>query len=353
MVLHLLPHWNWPGREGQELRVDAMSNCKAVELFLNGTSLGKKEMQPNRKLTWKVKYQPGTLSAKGFDAAGKVIAETKVETTGPATQLKLTPDRSTINADGEDVAVFSVTALDAQGRVAPLAQDKLNFTLKGAGKIIGVGNGDPSCHEPDTYISKVPVREIALNEWRWKEAKLSDGNPVPECANDFDDSSWSILNTGSGDPLTLNDNNATGIFRAHLSLTNADLAGPAVQIQFSGCDDEGWFFINGQLVGEAHDWKAKPTFDIRKHLRPGDNVIAVCVKNGGGRGGLYPATTVDIIGNPEPVVWSRSLFNGQAQVIVQASGDAGVFDLTASADGLTPSTTVVKTQPCAPRPSAP
>src|ERR1035437_1291787 len=101
-VLHLLPHWNWPGREGQELRVDALSNCKAVELFLNGTSLGKKEMQPNRKLTWNVKYAPGTLSAKGFDAAGKVIADTKVETTGDATRIELTPDRKLINADGED-----------------------------------------------------------------------------------------------------------------------------------------------------------------------------------------------------------------------------------------------------------
>ena len=353
VVLHLLPHWNWPGREGQELRVDAMSNCKAVELFLNGTSLGKKEMQPNRKLTWKVKYEPGTLSAKGFDAAGKLIAETKVETTGPATQLQLTPDRSSINADGDDVAVFSVTALDAQGRVVPLAQDKLNFTLEGAGKIIGVGNGDPSCHEPDTYVSQVPVREIALNEWHWKDAKISEGNPVPECANDFDDSSWSAVNKDSGEPLTLNGNNATGIFRTHLSLTKEDLAGPAVQIHFSGCDDEGWFFVNGQLVGEVHDWKVKPTFDIQKHLSPGDNVIAVCVKNGGGRGGLYPATAVDIVSQPEPAAWSRSLFNGQAQIIVQASRESGVFTLSTTADELKSATAVVKTQPCAPRPFAP
>ncbi len=83
-VLHLLPHWNWPGKEGQEIRVDAFSNCKQVELFLNGASLGKQTMQPNSHLTWQVKYAPGTLSAKGYDADGKVIAETKVETTGDA-----------------------------------------------------------------------------------------------------------------------------------------------------------------------------------------------------------------------------------------------------------------------------
>ena len=123
-----------------------------MELFLNGASLGKQTMKPNSKLTWKVKYAPGTLSAKGFDADGKVIAETKVETTGDATQLQLTPDRKTINADGEDVSVFTVSALDAQGRVVPLAQNKINFAIEGAGKIIGVGNGDPSCHEPDTFV---------------------------------------------------------------------------------------------------------------------------------------------------------------------------------------------------------
>ena len=114
-VLHLLPHWNWPGREGHEFRVDAMSNCKEIELFLNGESLGRKTMKRNSKLTWNVKYAPGTLSAKGFDAAGKVIADSKVETTGDATRIELTPDRKMINADGEDVAVFSVTAFDAQG----------------------------------------------------------------------------------------------------------------------------------------------------------------------------------------------------------------------------------------------
>jgi beta-galactosidase len=151
-VLHLLPHWNWPGKEGQEIRVVAYSNCRSVELFLNGVSRGRQTMQTNSDLVWMVKYEPGTLNAKGYDAKGKVVAEAKVDTTGDATQIQLTPDRKTINADGEDVAVFTVAALDAQGRVVPLAMNKINFHLEGAGKIIGVGNGDPSCHEPDTFI---------------------------------------------------------------------------------------------------------------------------------------------------------------------------------------------------------
>ncbi len=138
-----------------------------------------------------MKYAPGTLSAKGFDAAGNVIAETKVETTGDATQIQLTPDRKTINADGEDVAVFTVSALDAQGRAVPVAQNKINFAIEGAGKIIGVGNGDPSCHEPDVFVPTAPARSIAVENWRWQLAKIpKNRSAVPEYANDFDDSAW-------------------------------------------------------------------------------------------------------------------------------------------------------------------
>ncbi|MBK8474965.1 MAG: DUF4982 domain-containing protein [Opitutaceae bacterium] len=152
-VLHLAPHWNWPGKEGQGIRVQAFSNCAEVELFLNGVSQGRQAMPRHSKLFWRdVEYTPGTLSAKGYDAAGKVIAETKVETTGAPVQIVLTPDRPTIDADGKDVAVFTVAAVDAQGRVVPLAQNSVNFALEGAGRIIGVGNGDPNCHEPDVFV---------------------------------------------------------------------------------------------------------------------------------------------------------------------------------------------------------
>ena len=124
-----------------------------MELFLNGVSQGKQAMKRNSKLFWRgVNYAPGTLHAKGYDAAGIVVAETKVETTGAPARIVLTPDRETINADGEDVAVFTVAAVDAQGRIVPLAQNHVSFALAGAGRIIGVGNGDPNCHEPDVFV---------------------------------------------------------------------------------------------------------------------------------------------------------------------------------------------------------
>jgi beta-galactosidase len=356
IVLHLLPHWNWPGKEGQEIRVDALSNCKQVELFLNGESLGRQAMKPNSKLSWKVKYAPGTLSAKGFDAATNVIAETKVETTGDATQIQLTPDRSTINADGEDVSVFTVSALDAQGRSVPVAQNKINFAIAGAGKILGVGNGDPSCHEPDTFISAAPVKAIPVSNWRWKLAPIpAKGATAPEYADAFDDSTWNTIKPktdGDTGDMFLKENE-TAFYRAHVTVTEADLNNPEVQIRFGSIDDDGWVFVNNQPVGESHDWSAAPVFDIKSALHAGDNVVAVAVKNESGAGGLNPGVNVEIVSKPTAAPWSRSLFNGLAQIIVQATKDAGEIKLTATADGLQSATATVTTTTAAPRPNVP
>jgi beta-galactosidase len=352
-VLHLAPHWNWPGKEGQVVLVEAFSNCKQVELFLNGAPLGKQVVKPNLKLSWQVRYAPGTLKAKGFDASGNVIAETKVETTGDATQIQLTPDRKTINADGDDVVMFTVSALDAQGRVVPVAQNKINFVTEGAGKIIGVGNGDPSCHEPDVFVPTAPARSVDVNDWRWHLADMPRNNStLPEYANDFADSAWNHLKAG-GDTMTIKTENTTAIYRARFTLTEEDLKGVGAQICFGGCDDEGWYFVNGQFVGESHDWQAQPVFDIKKFIHTGDNVVAVGVNNSVGQGGLNPNVTVKIIGHASVPPWSRSLFNGLAQVVAQSTRDAGEFKLTATAEGLTPATATIQTQPCAPRPSMP
>jgi len=147
-VLHILPHWNWPGRESQAMDVRCFSNCKEVELFLNGTSLGRKTVPLNGHLAWEVRYVPGVLSAKGYDGE-RVIAQSRVETTGAPAIVQLEPDRTTIAADGQDVSVINVCAIDAEGRRVPTADNLIHFSLSGPGRIIGVGNGDPSSHEPD------------------------------------------------------------------------------------------------------------------------------------------------------------------------------------------------------------
>ena len=150
-VLHVFPHWNWSGKQGQEISVWAYSNCEEVELFLNGQSLGRKTMAKNSHLEWLVKYAPGTLLARGFKG-GKEVLTTKIETTGQPAAIQLTPHHATLQADGEDVSVITVQVSDAQGRMVPTADSSITFEITGSGKIIGVGNGDPSSHEPDKFI---------------------------------------------------------------------------------------------------------------------------------------------------------------------------------------------------------
>lgn len=151
-VLHVFPHWNWLGREGQEISVWAHSNCDEVELFLNGESLGRKTMPKNSHLEWPVKYTPGTLLARGFKD-GKEVMTSKVETTGQPAAVQLAPHRTTLAADGADVSAITVQLADAQGRMVPTADNAITFALTGPGKIIGVGNGDPASHEPDQFVA--------------------------------------------------------------------------------------------------------------------------------------------------------------------------------------------------------
>ncbi len=147
-VLHIFPHWNWAGREGEEIDVWCYSNCDRVELFLNGESLGTQEIQPNGHLEWKVPYAPGTLLAVGY-RNGEEIARAAVETTGPAAGIQLDPDRKIIRADGQDVVIVNVSVRDEQGRVVPTADNNIHFQVSDNATVLGMGNGDPSSHEPD------------------------------------------------------------------------------------------------------------------------------------------------------------------------------------------------------------
>jgi beta-galactosidase len=147
-VLHLFPHWNWAGREGQEIEVWCHSNLERVELLVNGRSVGSRDVPKDGHVTWKVPYAAGAIEARGY-RGGAVALTAKRETTGPAARLVLEPDRATIDGDGEDVAVVAVRVVDAAGRVVPVADDEVTFQVAGPGRIIGVGNGDPSSHEAD------------------------------------------------------------------------------------------------------------------------------------------------------------------------------------------------------------
>jgi beta-galactosidase len=148
-LVHLYPHWNWPGREGQAISVVAYSNCEEVELLLNGRHVSRLPMPPHSHLHWPdVAYAPGLLEARGY-RNGALVATARVETTGAPHGLRLRPDRVRIQADGADVSVVNVAVVDAQGRVVPVADNEIVFQIAGAGRVIGVGNGHPGSHEAD------------------------------------------------------------------------------------------------------------------------------------------------------------------------------------------------------------
>lgn len=157
-VLHISPHWNWRDKRGQPIDVWVNSNADDVELFLNGKSLGKKDMPRNGHLLWSVNYEPGKLEAVAYKKGKKLTA--KVETTGTPTEVVLTPYKTTMLADGQDVSVINVSVIDREGREVPDADNLIQFSIKGAGKIIGVGNGDPSSHEPDQCVDGAWQRRL-------------------------------------------------------------------------------------------------------------------------------------------------------------------------------------------------
>lgn len=162
-VLHLFPHWNWAGHEGQIIPVLAYTNCDTVELFVNGKSYGIKVQEFPRQgnsgawnkyakpfvnittadlhLTWDVAYQPGTIKAVGRKNGKEVIIE-EIHTAGKPAALKLTAETGPLNADGKDVALVYVDVIDDQGNVVPTADNLIHFTIKGNGKISGVDNGN-------------------------------------------------------------------------------------------------------------------------------------------------------------------------------------------------------------------
>jgi beta-galactosidase len=165
-MVHILPHWNWEGREGQPIPVMAYTNADEVELFLNGKSLGRKRRfsepvelpvgknvnQEGRflskyRLEWQVPYQPGDLKAVAY-RGGKQVAVDEVQTAGAPARVRLTSDRASIQAGGKDLSFLTVRIEDAKGNLCPSADNLVQFSVTGAGEIAGVDNGNAATVEP-------------------------------------------------------------------------------------------------------------------------------------------------------------------------------------------------------------
>ncbi len=158
-TLHIFPHWNLQGHEGKEVELWAYSNCDEVELTVNGKKLGRQQMPRNGHLKWKTTYQPGKVVATGYKNGKRVMREV-IETTQPAAKVVLKTERATILADGRDLAIITVEIQDAKGHIVPTACHPLTFRLKGEGRILGVGNGDPM------YLGKDHPEQLNCHEFQ-------------------------------------------------------------------------------------------------------------------------------------------------------------------------------------------
>ena len=157
-VLHISPHWNWQKKRGQPIDVWVNSNADNVELFLNGKSLGKKDMPRNSHLQWSVNYEPGTFEAIAYKKGKKLTA--KVETTDEPEMLWLHLIKQPCWLMEKMSSVINISVVDREGCEVPDADNMIRFSISGNGKIIGVGNGDPSSHEPDKCIDGAWQRSL-------------------------------------------------------------------------------------------------------------------------------------------------------------------------------------------------
>ena len=347
-VLHLLPHWNWKGKEGKEISVWAYSNCDQVELFLNKKSLGRKPMPKDGHIEWIVKYAPGTLSAKGFKN-GKEIIKSQVETTGTPATIQLMAGRNSIKADGEDVSVVTVRLNDAKGLNVPTANDEISFTLEGPGMIIGVGNGDPASHEPDRLVETVAPAKIS----RMSELVLKSLESWPAVAATITEAEWKPAFRG-------NRNDNWKIYKDTLvalrgSFDLPDLSNQTIVNLFGKSIAENQsIYINGHLLAsnigrkDAQTYKLDPTT-----IQKGKNEYVVVGKRFKKKSEWdEPNTNPGIIQVVIPAQpWKRKAFNGLAQVIVQSSQQLGEIILKASAPGLAPTFIKLKTEPATLRPA--
>ena len=161
-TLHILPHWNWEGREGEKTPVFVYTNYPSAELFINGKSYGRQTKHKNgtvenryRLMWYDAVYQPGEVRVVAYDEQGNPVAEKTVRTAGKPHHIELVTDRSSLQADGKDLAYVTLRIVDKDGNLCPNDGRLVSFKVKGAGKYRASANGDPTCldlfHKPEMH----------------------------------------------------------------------------------------------------------------------------------------------------------------------------------------------------------
>ena len=324
-LLHIAPHWNWPGREGQPIRVMVMGNMDRVQLRLNGRLLGEQKIDPLRMNFFDVPYEAGRLEALGFnnDKQGEV-ARTAVETTGPAVALQLLPDRESLQGDGRDAMPITVRAVDAQGRPSPLDNSLLTFAVSGAGRSIGHGNGDPNSHEDEKGPTRrlfnglaqlivqsradaaegellvsvsaeglaaasvrLPVRRVPtllsvpvegvplsfLRDWRTSPPSATRPDPnLPLADNDMNTWGW-------GTPPMLEKSGPGQLWRQYRSsfTPRRNLADGTASLRFANIQGRAEVWLDGQLLGSKTSAEAGP-LSVKLPAGSGKRQLMVLVK---------------------------------------------------------------------------
>jgi len=348
-VVHLLPHWNWPGKEGQGISVWVHSNCSEIELFLNKKSLGKKTMEPNGHLEWQVNYVPGKLEAIGYKN-GKIIANDVAITAAEPSAIVLSANKTGIKADKEDLVMVTVQVNDRKNIQVPTADNEIIFSITGPGKIIGVGNGNQTSLESDQYFDKINVVPIE-NLKEKKVANLEDNKE--EVATYHNDDNWVKAFKENQDEKFAEHVKAL-VYRGNFSLP-ADQSEAMVTLYYNSIGKKQSIYINGKKVGDnlSEDKKGNEFKLDSSILHAGINTIAIEAvpltkkhgweelnTNPGSIQLVYPAQA-----------WKRKLFNGLAQVIIQSTGEKGEIVLKATSLGTKAGILTINATPALARPA--
>ncbi len=311
--VHLLPHWNWT--TPTTVRVMAYTNCESVELFLDGTSLGEKPVDPIEMVEWSVEFSPGELRAVAFRAE-RAVADCAVETTGPATALGLeihpSMDARTIPADGRFALPITVFAVDQRGRRVPTAGYGVDFSIDGPAKILGVGNGDPNSHEgdkgnsrslfnglaqaivqttttagkirlgasaaglraaefilestavPSTPTAAIPIVRHLISEWRM--SPITSNRPDPtQPPSEQDMNSWERISPSADGQARWNSASGFAVYRAHFTLPKI-MQSHGAQIHFHQIRGAAEVFVDGRPMQVASSRIAVPPGSERQTL---------------------------------------------------------------------------------------
>jgi beta-galactosidase len=328
-MVHLLPHWNWPGREGQPVDVRVYANTDEVELLLNGKSLGRKALQRYSHLQWSVPYAPGSLTARGYKA-GKLVTQQTVATTGDGKAVRLSVDRARLRTGGDDVAVVTVNVVDRGGRAVPTAGNRIAFETTGPVRLLGMGNGDPGSHEADKpaelhrYAAATGWRHRALARPEDAAALLADAGStgwrdpfawIP-MEQQPPDAAWNLVTA------KLDRKVPTG---QRLVLLLGEVA-PGVR-----------YFLDGRPIAPRAEG-GLGAVDVEPSDTPAQLAVVFPTPERGTRalfeGSQSGRRWVTLRSTVPAAPWQRSLFNGHAQVILQSTGETGRATLRARGDGL-------------------